>query len=55
MLDSSPTKVHTGKTPEDLMELRPREVKKELAGNFKFAAADYLDKFHDTIRAKGGI
>lgn len=52
MLDSSPTAVINGKTPDQLMNLRERNPDKELAGNFRFKAKNYLEKLNDSISAK---
>lgn len=47
-LDCSPTKLHTGKTKEQLMDLRPRNKDKEIAhATFRHSATTRFEQVYD--------
>jgi hypothetical protein len=49
-LDSSPTKLHTGKTKEQLMDLRPRIKDKEIAhATFRHSATTRFEQVYDSL------
>lgn len=50
ILDGSPTRLFQGYTKEQILNLRPREHVKELAGDFKFRARSSLENVVDTFR-----
>lgn len=52
ILESSPTKLCYGNSPEKLMNLRPRDREKELAGNFHFKANNFYERVTDKIILK---
>jgi hypothetical protein len=47
--DSSPTQIHTGKTPETIMNLRVRDRSKELAKDMTYKANTYAQKISEAI------
>ena len=50
ILESSPTAIYTGKTYEDIMNLRPRDKDKEVGPpSLRFQAKSGLDRVQDVI------
>ena len=55
-LDSSPTSIHEGSTYEKIMNLRPRNVDKELGPpSFRYRPTNYLEKVTDTLRYRNPV
>lgn len=50
LLDGSPSKLFEGYTHEKILNLRPKEASKELAGDFKYKARSSFENVIDTFR-----
>lgn len=49
-MDTSPNKLNTGKTREQIMDLRPRMKEKEMGhGTFRYTAGTSLERVHDIL------
>lgn len=49
-MDCSPSKLHTGKTNEQIMDLRPRIKDKEIAhANFRHSATTRFEQVYDQL------
>lgn len=49
-MDTSPSKLHTGKTREQIMDLRPRMKEKEMGHEiFRYTAGTSLERVHDSL------
>lgn len=56
MLDSSPTQLHTGKTKEQLMNLRPRMKEKEIVNShFRHTARTRIEHVYDQLQKRTSI
>ena len=52
MLDSVPTALCNGNTPEALMNLRERHASLDLSGAFRFQCGDYFEKVKQSLESR---
>lgn len=54
-LDTSPNQLHTGKFMEQMMDLRPRNKDKELAGKFRHTPKTRIEQVYDALQGRTSV